>query len=288
MPNTRDTIFSRVFVDYAVAGVARVSWELRKGFRDPAPHTYQVQVNYNGGSDSPSGTPDAEWCDVGTSFVNNNSYCCDLSALTINAYDDTQRIFGKNFNIVYRVKLTTSSGTYYSEPATVLGNLSKHQWLSLRAMQRRIKLKSKSLVSHLGYLLKRKAYGTACSACLDPHTGGVTDSNCATCKGTGITDGYWKAAENTMYDMSPEAIYTQRDNNLTRGTTTDITVQGSFIGVPLINSRDIWVEKDSDKRYVIHTVKHAAEINQVPVNVIAELRLVPANDVIYTISLEGS
>ena len=286
MPKTRDEIFSRVVVDYAVAGVARVSWELRKGFRDAAPHTYQLQVNYNGGSATNVALPDAEWCDVGTSFVNSNSSCCDIAAAKITAHDDTQRIFGKRFDLVYRVKLTTPSGTYYSNPARVLGNLTNHQWLALRAMQRRIKLKSKSLVSHRGYLLKRKSYGTACSVCRDPHTGGITDSNCPTCKGTGITDGYWKAAEDTMYNMSPETIETKRNQGVRTHKT--FAVQGFFLGVPGMKSRDIWVEKDSDKRYMVISVKNIAEINQVPVHVATELRLVEADDVIYTISLEGN
>ena len=51
---------------------------------------------------------------------------------------------------------------------------------------------------------------------------------------------------------------------------------------------DIWVEKDSDKRYIVHSVKHLAEINQVPVHVAAELRLVEASDIVYTIPLEGN
>ena len=146
MPNTRDNVFSRVFIDYAVTGVTRISWHLRKGFRDIQPHTFQIQVNYNGGG------ADTEWCAVGSSFINAHSYNCDTIPSGGTADDDKQRVFGKKFDVVYRVKLTTPQGVYYSKPANVLGNLKKHQWLALRAMQRRIKLKARSLVSHEGYL----------------------------------------------------------------------------------------------------------------------------------------
>ena len=282
MPNTRDNVFSRVFIDYAVTGVTRISWHLRKGFRDIQPHTFQIQVNYNGGG------ADTEWCAVGSSFINAHSYNCATIPSGGTADDDKQRVFGKKFDVVYRVKLTTPQGVYYSKPANVLGNLKKHQWLALRAMQRRIKLKARSLVSHEGYLLKRKTHGAACGECLDPHTGGITDSNCTTCQGTGIVDGYWQAATDIMYDLSPESKHVQRDNSLNRGTISDIVVRGSFIGVPGLSSRDVWVEKDSDKRYIVHSVKHLAEINQVPVHVAAELRLVEANDIVYNIPLEGN
>lgn len=280
MPLTQTDIFGRVSVDYAVRGVARITWQLRKGFLDPPPYTFQLQVSYNGGG------ADDTWCDVGLAFDDSNVFHCDEQPLLLSAGDDTARIHGKRFGLVYRVKLTTGRGEYVSGSSAILGHLSTRQWLFVRAIMRRHILEARGLVSYEGFLLKRKTHGQRCVACVDPFTGGVTDSSCAACDGTGIVEGYWLAATTRMINMSPETNYTQRDDSMTRGTVNDVIVKGRFLGLPAINARDVWILKDSDQRWMIHRVQNVAEIDNVPVIVEAELRLVEASDVIYAIETQ--
>lgn len=265
MPLTKSTSgIKRIHVDYAVGGSARVAWEVREDLVDPRPWSFQLQVSRDGGGDT--------WTDVG-SAVENIFY----------AVDDMQRQYGKGLRLGYRIVLTTPRDTYTSETAQVLGNLSKRQWLQARALIRRIRLEARQLTSLPGYLMKRKLYGTACPDCLDPITGGVMNSDCSTCQGTGKVDGYWRATADTMFDLTPESEDTKRSE---QGTVNDVRVQGSFIGIPMLHRNDVWIDANSDRRYIIRQVRPTAELNRVPIIVKAELRLAEFGDIVYTVNPE--
>lgn len=269
MPRTKTLpVFYQVRVDFAIRGTARVSWTVRPRFIDSQPWAFQLQVSRNGGVD---------WENVGIEVTN-----------AFFALDDEYRLYGKDLRIVYRVRLTTEKGVYYSASAQPFGWLRKRQWLIAREIIRRhtLQVKQTGLTSLDGYLLKRRVEGTACT-CLDPFTGGVTNHDCEACHGTGFVDGYWQAFENTMLDLSPELHGTQKDNQLSRGTVTDMVAKGRFIGLPVLNRNDIWIDKESDRRYYIWDIQNLSEINQVPLIVNAELRLAEMTDAIYRVPLSG-
>jgi len=247
-----------------MSGGARVTWEVREDLRDPLPWDFQLQVSRDGGSDT--------WSDVGSS-VRNDYY----------AIDDSKRQYGRGLRLQYRVVLTTGWSTYTSENAQPFGLLSKRQWLQARAIIRRTLLAPRQLDNVPGFLMKRKLYGTPCTTCVDPITGGITNSDCDECKGTGKVDGYWVAAANTMFDLTPESDDTQRTQ---KGTSNDVIMQGSFIGVPMLNRNDVWIDANSDRRYIIKKVTTIAEMSRVPIIVTAELRLAEFDDVIYTVDPE--
>ena len=262
MPLTRSTTaFDRVTVDYAISGDARITWELKNSFTDPLPYDFTLQVSKDGGGDT--------WTAVG-STVRNTYY----------AVDDTQRQRGKSLRLAYRVKLVTPLDTYYSELAYPHGLLSLRQWLLARAIIRRAILRPLGLDNFTGYLYKRKLYGTVCTDCVDPITGGILNSDCTTCKGTGKIDGYWLAAENKLFNIQPEGENTSRSD---RGTINDVVIAGQMIGIPIINRNDVWIDANSDRRYLIQGVNTAAEINRVPIITAVELRLAEFSDVIYSL-----
>jgi len=267
VPVSDSETFRRITVDYAMLGDARIEWSLRETFNDPLSHVFQLQVNPNGGAPN-------SWENVGEPVING---CY--------AIDEDRRLCGKRMDMVYRVELTTPCGTYSSGHAQIFGVLSERQWLNWRAIIRRVTLEPHGLKSAPGFLLKRKAHGTPCE-CVDPYTGGVTNASCELCDGTGKVDGFWKAAENTLYDISPQQEMAHQDNAQTRGTVNDIVVAGRFVGIPVVHSRDVWVAADSDRRYYVRSVRNLAEIVQVPVIVQAELRLAPFTDVIYNVPIE--
>ena len=272
MPRTRDIpggAFERVWVDYAIKGTARVTWELRRDFLDATPHTFQLQGNPNWNEEDPSVDL---WENVGAPVVD-----------TDYALDSTQRMYGKHLRVAYRVVLTTSVTTYTSPLAQVFGQLTLRQWLQARAIIRRAQLKPRGCEAFEGYLLKRKLQGTVCSVCVDPITGGVTDASCSVCNGTGREAGYWVAVENTMFDLSPESGDALRPE---LGPNSDTKVVGKFIGIPPIHAEDVWVDAKSDRRYYITSVQSAAEIARVPIIVQAQLALAPFNDIIYSVSTE--
>lgn len=266
MPYTKDEAgspFRRIYVDYAVKDTARITWELRYDFPEPEPHRFQLQVNRNYNETG-------DWEDVGTIAVN-STY----------AVDDTQRQFGKSLRVGYRVVLTTPIDTHTSPVAQVLGKLSLRQWLLARAMLRRIIKKATGHETMPGYLMKRKLHGSNCT-CLDPMTGAITNSDCATCLGTGKIVGYYQATDNTLFDIGPHTEETKRSE---LGTINQEIMTGTMIGIPLPVRNDVWVDANSDRRYFIQRVTPTSELNHVPLVVQVELRLAELTDVVYDVSI---
>jgi len=263
-----DGAFSRVEVDYSVKGESRIEWALKSTFHDPLPHRFQLQVNRNWAEPG-------DWQNVGL-LGTNNCY----------AIDDTPRQFGRVLRIAYRVVMTTPCGTYTSDSAEVLGKLSTRQWLQARAIIRRYLLQPTGLEIYPGYLMKRKIHGTPCSSCVDPYTGGIIKSDCATCHGTGVVAGYWQAADNMLYDFSPEMRRSKREQQ--RGTVNELVASAKAIAIPLWHARDVWIDGNSDRRYIVQNVRHLAEISMVPVVAEIELRLAQLDDPVYNVGINGS
>ncbi len=268
MPNTRDSVFSRVIVDHLVAGGTGVSWELVPSFTDATPHTFQLQVGQTG-----VGVAD-DWEDVGSPVVD-----------TFLATDSTKRIHGKRLTSHYRIKLTTGAGTYYSVPASTYGLLDKRDWLIARTIIRKELLRHEKRTSPNGYLLKRKWRGTAIvdHNVVDPLTGDIVKTVDTTGKGTEFEGGYF-AAVPMFLDISPETHYIHSDDQA-RATVDDVRIRGRATAFPQLNHKDVWVDAGSDKRYFIHSVQHAAEIRGVPVVVQVELRPASFKDPVYEITV---
>ncbi len=266
MTQTRDSVFSRIYVDYMMRGATRVTWEMRRTFTDDTPWSFQLQVSRNGGD---------TFENVGIPVVD-----------TFYALDTTPRLYGKDQRLVYRVVLTTPNDTYTSPNAQIMGQLHLRQWLIAREIIRRHRLQAKQTGLRVldGWLLKRKLQGQVCEH-TDPHTGGIIKHDCDICYGTGIVGGYWKAAQDTMIDLRPKTENTQRDPS--RGTVNDVVVTGRFVGSHWVNRNDVWVDATSDLRYYIWDVQHAAEINQVPIVIDAKMKPAEATDIIYTIDIDA-
>lgn len=272
MPLTKSSqgqAFDRIWVDNMVRGITRVSWTHRFDFQDPAPYSYQLQVNRNQGELD-------DWEDIGTTAEN-----------VFVLLDDDTRLYGKQLRQVYRVVLDTIDGQYISENAQPFGALSKRQFLQARAIIRRALLDPRQMSAFDGYLLKRKIHAASCPDCVDPYTKQITNTDCDTCKGTGKVAGFWRAVENTMFDRAPQGDRTHRDPNHVRGTVDDVQVVGDFIGIPQIATKDVWVDASSDRRYYIDAVQAAAEIHGVPILVKAKLKLAELSDIIYTVDLDA-
>lgn len=266
MPLTRDTVFDRVYVDYAVQANARVSWLLRPRFPDNPPYEFQLQVSRNGGVD---------WLDVGAPLI--NEYY---------AIDDSQRLRGQDRRLTYRVVLTTADGTYTSPEADIMAKLTARQWLLAKSIIRRLKVESRGLETYPGVLLKRRIAGTRCTACTDRLTGGITDPDCQTCKGSGFIDGYFRGVEATLLDLSPQGRETHNRGGI--GTITEPKAfPGKFVGVPLVHNNDIWVDTNNDQRYRVGKVQHMAELNMLPLVCSCELYPIEYSDIAYQVPLEG-
>lgn len=264
----RCSAFNRVLVDFLVEGSTRVTWELRTDFPFRGPLSFQLQV-----SDSGLSAAD-DWIEVGDPVS-------DVSF----AVDATRRIWGKQLTTHYRVVLTDGLGNVYvSAPATPLGSLNPQDWIRAREILRLQQLQMTTLSGVEGFLLKRKRAGVPCSACVDPASGQGTDSNCSVCYGTQIEGGYFLPVPGVYTELptySGEEGWTESPE----GTSLPLKGPAIFLGLPLLSSKDLWVDAASDLRYKIGRVNVKAQIRSLPLITEVWLEQLDFSDVAYKIPL---
>lgn len=267
-------LFGNVRVTPAAGAGTVVSWEMACGFNEPLPYNFQLQVGRSNLSvfmNDGSGRVD-DWVDVGAPVQN-----------TYYVVDATDRLLGKTADLFYRVKVVAGDGgVYYSDPVGVEGGLSGRDAAIVQEMIRKERLRNASQVGTEGYLLKAYRHGPPCPTCTDAVTGEVTNSHCPTCYGTGFQGGYFPPYP-TFAVM--EDYGTRESLNPQTNMSKPVTVPARMLAQPQINSLDVFVEKNSDKRYIIHEYKVVAQHRGVPIAVVAELRLAPYSDVIYTVNV---
>lgn len=263
------TAFYRIYIDHLVRGSTKVYWELHRNFRDASPYTFQLQYNDNGLSDADN------WVNVDGPVVD-----------SFYSVDATQRLYGKQLNSYYRVRLTTGVGTYYSIPTPANGKLNKRDWNMAREITRKELLRLQRYTALNGYLLIAKRAGTVCT-CRDPLTNETTNTYCTDCYGTGWVGGYYSPYSCVFFDVSQENSKEAVDVQA-RGMTDDNIKQTRYVGYPHIKTRDVFVDRDSDSRYYVNSIRNLAEIRGVPIVVSPELRAAPYTDVVYNFNITGS
>lgn len=266
-------IFDRLQVFADISGGTRVEWTLHPQFSEAGPYTFQLQAGR-------TGNPDADdWTDVGAAVVD-----------TYFVVDSSKRVYGKKQWTHYRVTVTSSASgadTYASKPQPATGNLNKKDWLRSKAILRNEDIRLRKEAGQEGYLLKRRLYGTACPDCLDYQTGEVRNPQCSTCYGTGFTDGYF-APYGCFYAELGVHAHRSEIQDSARGTIDDLPrTTGRMINTPQVFSYDVWVDKDSDFRWIIHSVKNLVEVRGIPIIVQAEMRLAPFTHPVYSIDITG-
>lgn len=255
--------FRRLKVTHDVRFTTLVTWELEAAFADPAPYRYQLQVSRTGGA-----TAD-DWEDVGPVAE-------DAAFLA----DDTQRLFGKNFTLHYRIILETPRGTYTSPPASTQTDVPFRDWRLSREIYRKERRRLKQYVGVEGALLKLRRYGAPCPTCVNSLTGATQRSRCPTCYGTGYRYGYFAPLFDVWLDRNPIAGWEHVDLQA-EGSVNQVVVALRLLGTPQVASRDILVERRSGRRWNIEKVEAQAELRGLPVVTQVELRLLPLKDVLY-------
>ncbi len=264
-----DPVFDRVVVSHLIAGPTRVMWELLPTFTDAGPLAFQLQVGTTNNNDAD------DWQDVGLPVV--DQYF---------ALDDEQRVWGKTNYTHYRLRLTTSAGTYLSAPESGMGVLDRRSWRLARDLVRSTRQAMRvGDAGQRGYLLKRRWTGADCPVCLDPMTKEVRNPQCTTCYGTGKLCGYYYPMSCVWAELAPRARRTELDGGQGRGTIEDVVVPAKMLMVDLLGEDDIWVADRTDDRYFVHRVQHVEEMRGVPIVANVELRLVPFTHVAYAIPI---
>lgn len=266
---TCDSIFDRVVVSFLVRGRTRVMWELLPTFLDKGPLEFQLQVGATANNDAD------DWADVGLPVT--DAYV---------AFDDEQRVWGKDNWTHYRVRVTSTEGVYYSDPVAGLGVLDRRSWRIARDLARQhLKAMRIGTAGQEGYLLKRRWTGEDCPTCLDHQTKEVRNPDCPDCYGTGKKCGYYYPMACVWAELSPKAYRTQLDGGQSRGTVNDVVVQAKMVTTELMGEDDVWVAAKTDDRYYVHEIQNVEEIRGVPILANVSLRPIPYSSVIYSIRI---
>lgn len=262
-----DWIFADISAWPTIEGGTRVDWTMHPRFGDPQPHIFQLQF---GRTDNLQAD---DWIDVGSSVA--NGYY---------AVDSQKRVYGTRQWTHYRIKLVTENATYISSARSLYGNLGRRYWNIAKEIERKEVLRLKNDAGQRGYLLKRRLFGEPCT-CLDHQTGEISNPQCSLCYGTGFLNGYYAPVPCVYAELSQQS---HRSHVNTGGRGADDTapvVSGRFLARPQIYSYDVWVDKDTDMRWRIHTVKNIVELQGFPVVVQAELRLIQYSHPVYKIAM---
>ena len=258
-------VFTRVDTAIRTYGGTVISWELHNMFRATAPLTFTVYASRSGVGD---------WAEVATAVD---------TCLTV---DPNRWLYAVAPHLFYKVTLTDADGNVYDSAVhQMIADFNQHDKMILRDMIRKETLRNTKYSGQHGYLLKRRRWGTLCTTCTDYDTGEVKNGKCPVCFGTGFVGGYFDPIH---YWVSPS------EAGLSRRTTTQVEAQGVIedrnrkvrgTNCPWLDTGDLWIESNSDRRYTVQGVKEIT-LRDLPVIFDPiELRLQPATDVVYTIPL---
>lgn len=273
-PQDCEWVFGRVRVRPTHRFGTWVEWLIHPQFDDAEPYTFQLQVGKTGLNTA------TDWEDVGLSAVN-------VTYLT----DDEQRDYGKTPFTHYRIKLTTSVGTYYSAPISVWGDVPFKYWRLIKNRERmwRVQLE-RTLRGQEGYLLKRKLTGVRPElgeGVLDYMTGEIVNPQAEETVGTEFIGGYYAPVPCVFVDLDGVTRREHLDDGKTRGTINDgFKARATLLAVPQIDSYDVWVDLTSDFRWEIHEIKVEEDLG-LPIIVSAEFRLLPFTHPVYAVEIAG-
>lgn len=262
-------VFGDLTVMPLMRGGTRVTWTLHPQFRDAGPYTFQLQFGR-------TGNPLADdWVDVGPAV--SDTYYAD---------DPEQRLYGMQFRGYYRILLTTTYAEYVSRPANIVSSFDFADIQRVRGLlsqeYRRLSFKA----GNKGYLLKRRVFGTPCPICVDRMTSETRVPDCITCYGTGIVGGYFEPYPCFYAEFT---LKSTREHVSDMGTLNDGPVSACrLLNQPPVNSYDVWVDKDADTRWFVHSIKSEVEVRSVPIILFpVELRMAPFSHIIYQLPIDG-
>lgn len=260
--------FRRIWIDNVMRGGSIIYWEMDSGLVDPGPWNFQAEWGR---------TVNGPWTDVSFVPVVDTYYTVDPQA----------HLWGKQIDLYYRVRVTTGTHrTFYSMPARADGGLPAHDWAVAREIIRKEYLNfMKNPGGTRGCLLKRRNWGDRCLKCTDHDTGEITEPRCYDCFGTGIVGGYYPPLEFWTLWQSPRQQRLSRDDQA--GMTANKQMVVRAICYPYVESGDVWVSADNDRRWIVNSYQEVAIMRTRPLILNLELRLAEATDILYDFPLEG-
>lgn len=259
-----EQVFANIEVLPTITFGTLVQWTLHSTFRDPGPYIYQLQTGR-------TGNPDADdWTNVGEPAE-------DVFYLV----DSEQRVFGKTQWTYYVVQLETSQAIYRSQPISATGALSLKD---LRVYNEMLRAHSKQLVKgdgQIGFLLKRRWHGEVCTKCVD-YSGDVKSTRCSDCFATKFVGGYFNPVPCVYAALGRQGSHLHQELTVRGTVDDDLVTQARMLSLPLLTTKDVWIEQATDYRFEIHRIRELANWRGKPVVLSVELKRLPFTDPVYS------
>jgi len=271
--------FAQLLIANRLPSGTWIRWVLNQSFRDAGPYVFQLEVGRAINAET--------WEEVGGPLVD---------ALGVTVTDETQRLFGTDLQLWYRVRLSTALGEYISNAYPTANVLSHTDRLGANNLQRGLCL----LLNRKGTpgkLLKRRMFGTLCPGIVDPEaptrnlpcrdwdSGTVVNSSCTSCYGVGILGGYYPPVNMMLAQkLNPTRRHVQEEN---RGTSEDVVIAGQVLAYQNPGPLDAWIDCNSDRRYYVDAAEVSGTFRGIPLAYNLELRLAPYSDPIYRVPVYG-
>ena len=259
-------VFTRIETAIRTHGGTIISWELDRRFRANSPFIFTVKASKSGVGD---------WETVAQ--VEDNCL----------AVDPVRHLYAVAPLLFYQVVLTDADGNdYESAVHQMVADFNPHDTAIIRDMIRKENLRNMKYAGQHGYLLKRRRWGEPCTVCTDWDTEEIKNAKCPVCYGTGFVGGYF---EPVHYWVSPSEPGKQRrttTQDTGQGIIEDRTRLGRGVNCPWLDTEDLWIESNSDRRYFVQTVREVTYRGLPILFDPIELRMAPATDVVYTVPLD--
>lgn len=198
---------------------------------------------------------------------------------TCSFVDYRKRNYNKKMNEHYRIRLTAeSTGEDWVSKPCEAGQTKTYPFSAeaenvIRQAEKAIKISGCT-----GVLLKKKVWGTRCLKCTDFDGQSTVNEHCVACFGTGIAGGYYSGIST---DLIKDSITTDEDTSA-MGYLQGETVQGRCIAYPWIHVGDVWVEDNTNKRYMIIKATPVASFKHVTLLYALVMTKIELTDVMYT------
>jgi len=253
-----------IFPGYADGFAFR--WYMNPLFNDPLPWNSVVEL---------APAPDEGWVAISPTIVNQF-----LWASTEPKYINKDQV------LYFRVRLTTSKGTYVSDVRKPYGDLPRREFLIAKELMRKEILQARSMSGIIGELWLRSTFGPLCTHCKDPVTGDILDSACKYCYGTGREPGY-HGPYSAWMTFSPAS----RDEQQTQdgaGVREPFSFTIRMVVCPYAKDTDVVVDTCTDKRYYVDQVQNIAEVRRVAIVQDLTVHEAPVTEPIYRLGKIGS
>lgn len=255
----------RFLVNPSYRGGFFFSWDLTPGVKLPDKWQAQVESSQTGIDDFVPRSP---------VLIQKRSY-----------HDTPRPVFTKDQEEFFRVKITTTSGSYLSEVVSPFASVSHREFFLVRELMRKEQLAARILNGVTVHVYKASKQTDPCPVCLDPVTGRVLNPDCPTCSGTGTLRGYHGPYETTG-SFSPRSV--SKDYTEDGAGTDDLQqFQLRLIAQPLVDGGDILVDLMTKKRYAINSRANVAEVKRIPVVQAVDVVEVSPDDIgVYNIGVD--